>query len=47
MFTSSVTYILPIVGVMWGLLDGEQLQSGHFIGMVAILFGVYLANRKK
>lgn len=47
MFTSSVTYILPIVGVMWGLLDGEQLQSGHFLGMVAILIGVYLANRKK
>jgi drug/metabolite transporter (DMT)-like permease len=47
MFTSSVTYILPIVGVMWGLLDGERLQSGHFMGMVAILIGVYLANRKK
>jgi drug/metabolite transporter (DMT)-like permease len=47
MFVSSATYILPIVGVMWGLLDGEKLQSGHFIGMAAILIGVYLANRKK
>ncbi|HEY0656179.1 MAG TPA: DMT family transporter, partial [Chryseosolibacter sp.] len=42
LFTSSVTYIIPIVAVGWGLLDGEQLLLGHFIGMVAIIGGVYL-----
>jgi drug/metabolite transporter (DMT)-like permease len=47
LFASSVTYIMPIVSVMWGVLDGEQLYLGHIIGMVAILAGVYLANRKK
>lgn len=47
LFVSSVTYILPIVGVMWGLLDGEKLYVVHFIGMAAIIGGVYLANRKK
>lgn len=47
MFASSVTYLIPIVGVMWGALDGEQLGVGHFAGMVAIIIGVYLANRKK
>jgi len=47
MFASSVTYLLPIVAVMWGLVDGEQLHLGHFIGMGAIMVGVYLANRKK
>jgi drug/metabolite transporter (DMT)-like permease len=46
LFTSSVTYLIPIVAVMWGLLDGEQLLIGHFIGMVAIIAGVYLANKK-
>jgi drug/metabolite transporter (DMT)-like permease len=46
LFTSSVTYLIPIVAVMWGLLDGEQLLIGHFIGMVAIITGVYLANKK-
>ena len=46
LFASSVTYVMPIVAVMWGVLDGEQLLIGHFIGMVAILGGVYLANRK-
>lgn len=46
LFTSSVTYLIPIVGVMWGVLDGEQLQTGHFAGMLAIIGGVYLANRR-
>jgi drug/metabolite transporter (DMT)-like permease len=46
LFASTVTYIMPIVSVGWGVLDGEQLIVGHFIGMAAILGGVYLANRK-
>ena len=46
LFSSSVTYIMPIVAVMWGVLDGEKLQTGHFIGMAAMLGGVYLANKK-
>lgn len=46
-FTSSVTYIIPIVAVMWGIIDGEQLQLEHYLGMVFITVGVYLANRKK
>jgi drug/metabolite transporter (DMT)-like permease len=46
LFAASVTYVMPIVSVMWGVLDGERLYLGHFIGMVAILGGVYLANRK-
>ena len=45
-FASSVTYIMPIVAVMWGVLDGERLFLGHYIGMVAVIGGVYLANRK-
>jgi len=46
LFASSVTYVMPIVAVMWGVLDGEILTSGHFIGMAAIIGGVYLANKK-
>jgi drug/metabolite transporter (DMT)-like permease len=46
LFASSVTYTLPIVAVMWGLIYGETLEVGHYIGMVAIIGGVYLANRK-
>jgi drug/metabolite transporter (DMT)-like permease len=45
-FASSVTYIMPVVAVMWGVIDREQLLPGHFAGMALILGGVYLANRK-
>ena len=46
LYTSSVTYLIPVVAVLWGLFDGEQLYTGHFTGMAAIIGGVYLANRK-
>jgi len=46
LFASTVTYIIPIVSVAWGVLDGERLSILHFIGMAGILGGVYLANRK-
>jgi drug/metabolite transporter (DMT)-like permease len=46
LYTSSVTYLIPVVAVLWGLFDGERLVPGHFIGMLAIIGGVYLANRK-
>jgi drug/metabolite transporter (DMT)-like permease len=45
-FASSVTYLIPIVAVIWGVMDGEHLYSGHYIGMATIIGGVYLANRK-
>ena len=46
LYTSSVTYLIPVVAVLWGVVDGENLYLGHFIGMAAIIGGVYLANRK-
>lgn len=46
LFTSSVTYLIPIVAVVWGLIDHEKLMPGHFVGMAAIIGGVYLANRR-
>ena len=46
-FSSSVTYIIPIVAIFWGMLDGEKLSLIQFIGGVIILLGVYLVNKKK
>lgn len=45
-FASSVTYIIPIVAIGWGLMDGERLNSFQFIGIGIVLVGVYLANKK-
>lgn len=46
LFASSVTYLMPVVSVMWGLWDGEQMHIGHFAGLGMILAGVWIANRK-
>ncbi len=43
-FTSSVTYIIPIVAIVWGLFDGEKLIWIHWLGMALILGGVYLTT---
>ena len=45
-FASSVTYLIPIVAVAWGLLDSEVLLMQHYIGMIIILVGIYITNRK-
>jgi drug/metabolite transporter (DMT)-like permease len=46
-FSSSVTYLIPIVAVIWGIIDGEILLVQHFLGMLGIIFGVLIANRIK
>jgi len=45
-FTSSVTYLIPVVAVLLGVLDGEPFWLQHGVGMAAILVGVWFANRK-
>ncbi|MDC7995211.1 DMT family transporter [Altibacter sp. HG106] len=44
-FATSVTYMIPMVAVLWGVLDGEQFGVGQLIAAGVILSGVYLANK--
>jgi len=46
-FASSVTYLMPVVSLIWGLLDGELFSPVQGLATIIILLGVYLANRKK
>jgi drug/metabolite transporter (DMT)-like permease len=46
LFASSVTYLIPVVAVCWGIVDGEQLTIRHFVSMLIIAVGVYLTNKK-
>ena len=46
-FSSSVTYLIPIVAIIWGVFDGETLSFVQVLGAVIILFGVYLVNASK
>ncbi|WP_235337493.1 DMT family transporter [Pontibacter korlensis] len=47
LFASSTTYLIPVVALMWGVLDGETIHLWHYIGMVIILVGVFIVNRAK
>jgi drug/metabolite transporter (DMT)-like permease len=46
-FASSVAYIMPIIAVSWGFLDGESFGFWQGVATVIILLGVYLANSKR
>ena len=46
-FSSSVTYLIPLVAIFWGVLDGEKLSMVQVFAGVIILFGVYLVNKSK
>jgi drug/metabolite transporter (DMT)-like permease len=46
-FASSVTYLMPLVAIFWGFLDGEKLSFVQVIAGIIIMLGVYLVNRAK
>ena len=46
-FSSSVTYAIPIVAILWGWIDGESIGIKHLIGVGCILAGIYLVNSTK
>lgn len=46
LIASSVTYLMPIVSVMWGIADGEPMHPFRILGLAGILAGVYLVNKK-
>ncbi len=43
-FAASITYVIPIFALMWGLMDGETIAPHHLIAMIIIITGVYLVN---
>ncbi|MEO1258258.1 MAG: DMT family transporter [Bacteroidota bacterium] len=44
-FASTVSYLIPLVAILWGVYDGESITLLHFLGMAIILAGVYLARK--
>ncbi len=46
LFTSMVTYGIPVVAIFWGILDHEDIGWKQLVSLTVILAGVYIANRK-
>lgn len=46
-FSTSVTYLVPIVALGWGFLDGENFTLFQLLSGVVILIGVVIVNAKR
>ena len=43
-FASTVSYVVPIIALVWGLLDGEMVSLGMMGAIGLILAGIYLSR---
>lgn len=46
LFASTVTLLMPIVAVLWGVLDGERLTAIQFTGGLIIIGGLIFLRSK-
>jgi len=46
-FTTSVTYTIPVVALGWGVLDGEVFSFWQLVSAFVILVGVFIVNKSK
>ncbi|NCO54447.1 MAG: EamA family transporter [Bacteroidetes bacterium CG02_land_8_20_14_3_00_31_25] len=45
-FASSVTYIIPVFAIGWGILDGEIFSWHQGLSIILIFTGIYLVNKR-
>ena len=45
-FASSVTYLMPLVALGWGILDSEIFSINQGLASLLILSGIYLSNKR-
>lgn len=46
-FASSVTYVMPIIALVWGVIDGESFSLIQGLAALLILVGIYLSHQRK
>ena len=46
LFASTVTLLMPIVAIIWGVLDGEKLTTVQFAGTIVIIGGLIFLRTK-
>lgn len=46
-FSTSFTYLIPIVAILWGMLYGEHFSPGQLFSILIILAGVFLSSKRK
>ena len=46
-FSSMVTYAIPVIALFWGIIYGESVGWKQIVCLLILLSGVYIANRTK
>ncbi len=46
-FASSCTYLIPIVAILWGMLEGDRIHYLQYVAMGVIMVSIWLMNKKK
>lgn len=46
-FATSVTYLMPVVALFWGVMYEEKITLMHIVWSTVIFSGVYLTNKGK
>ncbi len=46
-FASSCTYLIPIVAIFWGVLDGESVNTAQILAIFVILGAIWLITSAK
>lgn len=46
-FAASCTYLIPIVAIGWGLLDGEVVNLVQILSVIVIIAGIWMINSTK
>ncbi|CAI8318995.1 MAG: putative inner membrane transporter YedA [Flavobacterium sp. SCGC AAA160-P02] len=46
-FSTSVAYLIPIVAIVWGFIDGEKVSFLQLMAGTVILIGIYIVNKAK
>lgn len=45
LFAASVTYLIPVFAILWGVVDGEIITTIQLVSIAIILTGVYIVNK--
>jgi len=47
MMASSVAYLIPVIAIIWGVVDGEKINLTHIAGICVIFIGLFLINQQR
>ena len=45
-FASMVTYLMPVVAIIFGVIDGEIINAVQLFGLILIMAGVFINSKK-